>query len=152
MSFCARFCYHRVAFRGLTSHSCTRTWSSNSISNTSCVVIYISGKTRILRTSDYYQPRLKSNFTFIPMPLFRRGLMKNWYAVEVRFAMLNHCSFFSKYPPPRQFRCKRSTLSTFGSSLSEYLNISYVIIGGVVVGASWYLGRLARGPDGNTAV
>ena len=25
---------------------------------------------------------------------------------------------------------------------------SYVIIGGVVVGASWYLGRLALGPSG----
>jgi hypothetical protein len=26
--------------------------------------------------------------------------------------------------------------------------VSYVILGGVVVGASWYLGRLASGPSG----
>ena len=40
-------------------------------------------------------------------------------------------------------------IRSFGPSLSKYLNISYVIIGGVMVGASWYLGRLALGPSGN---
>jgi hypothetical protein len=38
----------------------------------------------------------------------------------------------------------------FEFSLSKYPNVRYVIIGGVMVGATWYLGRLARGPDGNS--
>ena len=30
--------------------------------------------------------------------------------------------------------------------------VSYAILGGVVVGASWYLGRLALGPTGSLSV
>lgn len=33
-------------------------------------------------------------------------------------------------------------------SLTALRDNSYVIIGGVVVGASWYIGRLALGPSG----
>jgi hypothetical protein len=45
----------------------------------------------------------------------------------------------------RPFRCEWSVLLIWKGLTFAF---RYVIIGGVVVGASWYLGRLALGPSG----
>ena len=45
----------------------------------------------------------------------------------------------------RPFRCEWSVLLIWKDLTFAF---SYVIIGGVVAGAGWYLGRLALGPSG----
>ena len=74
----------------------------------------------------------------------RRTFMRNWFAVEVGYpcapVLLCADSFFV-----RPFRCEWYVLSIWKDLTFAF---SYVIIGGVVAGASWYLGRLALGPSG----
>ena len=73
----------------------------------------------------------------------RKTFMRNWFAVEVGYpcASVGLCadSFLV-----RPFLCEWSVLWIWKDLTFAF---SYVIIGGVVLGAGWYLGRLAMGPS-----
>ena len=74
---------------------------------------------------------------------FRRQFMKNWYAVEVSFATdfwfvtFHWIVLYIGYPDVSGIHYTRVRI---------YRPCSYVIIGTVLAGGTWYLHRLATGP------
>jgi len=81
-----------------------------------------------------------------PKHQLRRQLMKNWFAIEVcSFSPLS-ASLKILTHNFRRFLCK--FLEDVSDGQWAYGGgRSYVIIGGVLAGASWYVTRLATGPN-----
>ena len=85
--------------------------------------------------------QLKSTIT-MPQP---RNFMKNWFAIEVGGSLPLTCNHLTAYSL-RRFQCE--VYSEMGTYPRIDISNSYAVIGMAVTGASWYLLRLARGPDG----
>lgn len=81
----------------------------------------------------------------------RNSFMRHWWAVEVR---TNFLPFLKSGDQPTMlgFPSGHSDVSTVIVYTIAFVqtfcfgSYSYVVVGAVVVGGSWYLARLARGP------
>lgn len=73
--------------------------------------------------------------------------MKNWFAIEVCLsnALIGISVTKENASNSRQFLCKSLDQTTIRL---ELILFRYATVGLAVVGGSWYLSRLARGPDG----
>jgi hypothetical protein len=83
----------------------------------------------------------------MPGPI-RNSFMRNWWAVEVRITFLAvryRLTEFAMSPRPSRCEHRRRVLLALPSLTWPFIH-SYVVVGAVVVGGSWYLTRLARGP------
>ena len=77
--------------------------------------------------------------------------MKNWFAVEVSLVSGPSAKVRGSDPnilSARQPPCKCSDFAP--SRFPWLIRVSYAIVGVVLVGAGWYLTRLARGPSGTS--
>jgi hypothetical protein len=79
----------------------------------------------------------------------RNSFMRHWWAVEVRISFLAGSAADSLSSPNSQGHPDVSTVVVYPShfqNLTCFVH-SYVVVGAVVVGGTWYLTRLARGPQ-----